>query len=177
VAYFYSLFSHGALMWSLGKIIQTPEVVRVYVGSFWKGISAVEDNVALIKVESDVLLQDLYSLPSRCYIRKIDDLLKRCRLLRVHAYLIAALRREMPVMWGKGSKRTELLNRLPELFTALQKSRKIPPGDFPDIHQFKTVLEGYDFTRFAKLNQRLLDKLEFAIEVDLPRLMHELPQL
>jgi EH domain-containing protein 1 len=26
---------HGALMWSLGKIIKTPEVVRVYVGSFW----------------------------------------------------------------------------------------------------------------------------------------------
>lgn len=22
-------------MWSLGKVIQTPEVLRVYVGSFW----------------------------------------------------------------------------------------------------------------------------------------------
>ena len=26
---------YGALMWSLGKIINTPEVVRVYIGSFW----------------------------------------------------------------------------------------------------------------------------------------------
>ena len=26
---------HGALMWSLGKCIGTPEVVRVYLGSFW----------------------------------------------------------------------------------------------------------------------------------------------
>ena len=26
---------YGALMWSLGKVINTPEVVRVYLGSFW----------------------------------------------------------------------------------------------------------------------------------------------
>ena len=27
---------YGALMWSLGKVINTPEVTRVYVGSFWE---------------------------------------------------------------------------------------------------------------------------------------------
>ena len=26
---------YGALMWSLGKVVQTPEVCRVYLGSFW----------------------------------------------------------------------------------------------------------------------------------------------
>ena len=26
---------HGALMWSLGKCLGTPEVVRVYISSFW----------------------------------------------------------------------------------------------------------------------------------------------
>jgi GTP-binding protein EngB required for normal cell division len=28
---------YGALMWSLGKVVQTPEVMRVYIGSFWDG--------------------------------------------------------------------------------------------------------------------------------------------
>ena len=26
---------YGALMWSLGKVFNTPEVARVYIGSFW----------------------------------------------------------------------------------------------------------------------------------------------
>lgn len=26
---------YGALMWNLGKVFNTPEVARVYIGSFW----------------------------------------------------------------------------------------------------------------------------------------------
>lgn len=27
---------YGALMWSMGKVFDTPEVIRVYIGSFWE---------------------------------------------------------------------------------------------------------------------------------------------
>lgn len=35
---------YGALMWSLGKVVQTPEVCRVYMGSFWEAPLRLEDN-------------------------------------------------------------------------------------------------------------------------------------
>lgn len=30
-------------MWSLGKVVNTPEVMRVYIGSFWEGKCMNED--------------------------------------------------------------------------------------------------------------------------------------
>lgn len=35
---------YGALMWSLGKVIQTPEASRVYLGSFWEKPLQLQDN-------------------------------------------------------------------------------------------------------------------------------------
>lgn len=51
---------YGALMWSLGKVLKTPEVVRVYVGSFWNQPYQIEDNKKLFEAEQDDLLKDLY---------------------------------------------------------------------------------------------------------------------
>lgn len=42
---------YGALMWSLGKIVKTPEVLRVYIGSFWNQPFKHKDNEALFKAE------------------------------------------------------------------------------------------------------------------------------
>jgi EH domain-containing protein 1 len=74
---------YGALMWSLGKILNTPEVVRVYIGSFWDKPFNYESMRKLFELESQDLFQDLQALPGNSALRKLNDLIKRARLAKV----------------------------------------------------------------------------------------------
>lgn len=60
---------YGAMMWSLGKVVNTPEVMRVYIGSFWDGPCQNMDMEAFFKMEQGDLLRDLHvspGLPALC---------------------------------------------------------------------------------------------------------------
>lgn len=74
---------YGALMWSLGKIVNTPEVIRVYIGSFWAQPLLVPDNRKLFEAEEQDLFRDIQSLPRNAALRKLNDLIKRARLAKV----------------------------------------------------------------------------------------------
>lgn len=74
---------YGALMWSLGKVFNTPEVVRVYIGSFWDKPLHNDSNRKLFEAEEQDLFSDLQSLPKNATLRKLNDLIKRARLAKV----------------------------------------------------------------------------------------------
>jgi EH domain-containing protein 3 len=167
---------YGALMYSLGRVIKTPEVMRVYFVALFDDELSRNENLPLVKQEMDDLLKDLYDLPRSSAVRKINDLVKRCRYARVHAYLISHLKREMPAMFGKAAKQAELIATLPDVFTKIQKQTGLPPGDFPDLQRFRDVLEGMDFSKFAKFSNRSMEKLEAAMNEDLPKLMLDFPE-
>lgn len=48
---------YGALMWSLGKVFHTPEVSRVFVGSFWDKPLTFADNRRLFEDEQHDLFK------------------------------------------------------------------------------------------------------------------------
>ena len=74
---------YGALMWSLGKILNIPEVSRVYIGSFWNQPLVHTTNQHLFEAEQQDLFQDLQSLPRNAAVRKLNDFIKRARLVKV----------------------------------------------------------------------------------------------
>lgn len=167
---------YGALMWSLGKVLQTPEVARVYIGSFWDQPLRYDVNRRLFEDEEQDLFRDMQSLPRNAALRKLNDLIKRARLAKVHAYIVSELRKEMPSMFGKDSKKKELIKNLGQVYDRIQKDMQISPGDFPDIKKMQEALANHDFTKFHPLKPRLLEVVDQMLATDIARLMDMISQ-
>lgn len=166
---------YGALMWSLGKVFNTPEVCRVYIGSFWNEPLHFDANRKLFELEEQDLFRDIQSLPRNAVLRKLNDLIKRARLAKVHAFIISYLKREMPSMFGKETKKKELIAKLPEIFSELQREHQISPGDFPDVHRMQEQLVYHDFSKFNILKPKLLETVDKMLAQDISALMTKIP--
>ncbi|KAK5639029.1 hypothetical protein RI129_011521 [Pyrocoelia pectoralis] len=167
---------YGALMWSLGKVLQTPEVARVYIGSFWDQPLRYDVNRRLFEDEEQDLFRDLQSLPRNAALRKLNDLIKRARLAKVHAYIISELRKSMPPVFGKDSKKKELIKNLGQIYDKLQREHQISLGDFPDIKKMQEVLQNQDFTKFHPIKPKLLEIVDRMLADDISVLMAKIPQ-
>ena len=104
---------YGALLWSLGKTMPSPEVARVYVGSFWHEPLKCTDNADLFEMEERDLMNDLAVLPRQSAVRKINELVKRIRKVKTLAYIVGHLKKEMPALLGKEKKQQKLITDLP----------------------------------------------------------------
>ncbi|CAH0556981.1 unnamed protein product [Brassicogethes aeneus] len=165
---------YGALMWSLGKVLQMPEVVRVYIGSFWDEPLNCSVNRRLFEDETQDLFKDLQGLPGNSALRKLNDLIKRARLAKVHAYIISELKKEMP-MFGKDSKKKDLILNLQKVYAKIQKEHNISPGDFPEFHKMQDLLTQQDFSKFHSLKPKLLEVVDDMLCNDIAQLMSLLP--
>ncbi|XP_050404639.1 EH domain-containing protein 3 isoform X2 [Patella vulgata] len=166
---------YGALMWALGKVMNFTEVPRVYMGSFWDQPLQRETNRAFFEAEEMDLFKDLQRLPSHSALRKLNDLVKRARLAKVHAYIISHLKKEMPSVFGKDNKKKELINKLQDTFDSIQREHQISPGDFPNLKRMQEQLQFHDFTKFHPLKPKLLENVDNMLATEIARLMQQIP--
>eukprot|EP00644_Phytophthora_capsici_P016738 jgi/Phyca11/122330/e_gw1.47.420.1 len=171
---------YGALMWSLGKVLKTPEVMRVYLGSFWSQPRQQhgEDGTpeALFDAEERDLLDELRALPQHAAVRKVNELVKRARLAKVHACLLGHLRDKMPAVFGMEKKQRELIENMAENFREVQRKYHLPPGDFPPLDAFVRQCADRKFTKFPSLKSRELQDIDDMLTKDIPALMASLPK-
>ncbi|GAB5032966.1 eh domain-containing protein [Nannochloropsis oceanica] len=165
---------YGALMWSLGKVVNTPEVCRVYIGSFWEHPLKHSQNRYLLEKEKADLLGELGGLPHNAVVRRINELVKRARSVKVHAYLIHYLRKQVPTVFGKSEKQAKLLQTLPREFVACARRYGLPLGDFPDINKFRARLgEVKDLRKFPKLDKAMVYEMDRVFSHDIPKLLEK----
>ncbi|BFU21182.1 EH-domain containing protein putative [Entamoeba histolytica] len=165
---------YGALMWSLGKVMQTPECLRVYVSSFWDQPFKDTLFTSLFEKERDDLMYDLHALPKQATVRKVNELCKRARLAKTNAYITSYLREQMPT-FGKEKKKAELIADLNNVFNIIMRKYNLAAGDFPPIQLYKEKLNELDFTKFPKLDTKLIASIDDVLGTDIPMLLKKYP--
>nr|XP_024357896.1 EH domain-containing protein 1-like isoform X2 [Physcomitrium patens] len=166
---------YGALMWSLGKVLNTPEVMRVYIGSF--NDRPIDETKLgpigkdLFEREQEDLLSDLKDIPRKACDRKINEFVKRARQAKIHAYIIGQLKKEMPAMMGKSKAQQRLIDNLEDQFAKVQREFHLPPGDFPSVEHYRERLAGYNFDKFEKLKPKMLQAVDDMLGYDIPELL------
>ena len=163
---------YGALMWSLGKVMLTPEVCRVYMGSFWGAPLKNKEQSALLMQEKQDLFNDIAQLPQNAVMRRINELVKRARSVKVHAYIIHYLRKQLPYTWGKREKQRRLIDRLDREFVMCARRYELPRGDFPELEPFRQAcLEIKDLSEIHKLDKKMVKEMDKVFSVDIPNLL------
>lgn len=166
---------HGALMWSLGKVLDAPEVARVYMGSFWDQPLRSNEHRAFFEKEMQDLEKHIGELPQSVTMSKVDALSTRARLAKAHVLAVEQLSSSMPRLYGHEAKKAELIESLPNIFEEVSRRRKVPLGDFPDVEATKAKLKTQDWSLFKKLDTKKLDKLDVLLSTDIPDLLKLLP--
>jgi len=166
---------YGALMWSLGKVFKTPEVLRVYVGSFWDEDYQNDHNAELFDAEATDLISDLRGLPRHCATRKINEFVKRTRQMKVHAIIIEHLRKQFGWFGSKNKKQDKLMNNLRAEFKQIAKTEGLNLNDFPNPDKFRSLVQKHDISKFPKFKEKWRAQFDRVLTQDIPALMKALP--
>mmetsp|Transcript_42842 Transcript_42842/g.104722 ORF Transcript_42842/g.104722 Transcript_42842/m.104722 type:complete len:515 (-) Transcript_42842:184-1728(-) len=175
---------YGALMWSLGKVLNIPEVPRVYMGSFWDQDDDTQSvwmesaaHQQLLVREKEDLIKELISLPQNSIMRRISELVKRARAVKVHAFIIHYLRKQIAgwatvTVWNKTEKQAQLIQSLDREFVMAARRYNLPLGDFPNVNKMRASLrEIKDLRDIPKLNKNLVAEMDKMFTADIPRLL------
>lgn len=162
---------YGALLWSMGRIFKGAEVTRVYVGTFADGIAVKEEHKKLFTSDKKVLLEQLEKLPNSCCLRKINEIVKRIRLLLVHVCILGHLKSQMPRIWGKESAQKTFILNIKQIFEEVKRLYNLAEGDFPKIEEFAASLQLCDFSKFPRTDKSTLTTLQSLINDDIPKII------
>jgi len=118
----------------------------------------------------------LAQLPRGAAVRKLNDLIKRARLAKVHAFILEALHAKMHSFFYKEKEQKKLIANLTTVYTEIAREKDLYMGDFPDPRIMQRKLASHHFADFKKIDPRKMQDLEEMLHVDVPRLLALIPQ-
>ena len=167
---------YGALMWSITKVITDAECPRVYVGSFWDRQLKHDFYKRLFDKEFKDFMNDIQTLHKNVPMRQINDIIKRARMAKNHAYVISTLRSNMPRFFKKKQKKAQMIKELPSLIKIIREKHMTCETDFPLVQTMQLQLESYDFLKFPRLLESLIHAVDTMLNKDIADLIERIQQ-
>ncbi|XP_022647533.1 EH domain-containing protein 1-like [Varroa jacobsoni] len=165
---------YGAILWSLGQVLGTPEVPDILLGSFWsRGARADSKNSEMFMANLKRLDAEIAELPCNSALRKLDQILRRARQVRAHGLLINFLKEHYPTVLKKGASSRLSTTELSEIFEQLVSKYKISMGDLPKASAMRKKLRWSSDLHNCSAEKilSLLDEVNHFIDVDIPALL------
>jgi len=78
-------------------------------------------------------------------------------------------------MFGKDSKKKELIKQLGNIYSSIEREHGISRGDFPDLQKMQEQLMQQDFTKFHQIRPSLIKSVDQMLATDIARLMEMIP--
>jgi len=171
---------YGSLMWSMGRTFCTPEVIRVYTGSYWEKPYQTADFAHMFEKDERLLVEELLALPKSAAERKVNRMVKRIRLVKAQCCLLGHLRQKMSSPWwlrwwnvDKSTTREKVLSEMDSIMDEVCTKYHLSRGDMPNSMEFSSRLASSfpDLSVFPIPSQKLLKTLDDLIVKDIPKLM------
>uniref|UniRef100_S4RPZ0 Calmodulin n=1 Tax=Petromyzon marinus TaxID=7757 RepID=S4RPZ0_PETMA len=166
------LRAHGALCWSLGRLLGRVSPPRVYAAAFRDGPLRWDWNRDLLEVNERDFMNDLRSLPRLAPLRRLNDVIARARLARAHACIVSALHSQLP-LFGRRAALTELVAQggLAPVLEVAQQRWGLPVGDRPEMEPMQEWLMHCDMSFIRPMERRLLAAVDTLLQRDAPALL------
>jgi len=173
--------SLAGLRHNLAKSMPTPEVPEVYVTSLDSLANEYKvDNKTFVdwfSKDKEKLLKDIERIRSNTYSRKVNNLDKRARMVRNHAYVMMKLREEQRKCLSlfrrnlRAQDKEKLISLVPDLYRAVQMEQNKSPQEFISVRYLQDKLNhAVDLNNLPKLGKKDIEKSYSRIEKNLTKL-------
>jgi len=167
---------------NLAKSLPTPEVPQVYVSS----LDTLKDEYRMdntlwvqeFSQNKKKLMDDIERMRKNIYFAKVDNIDKRARMVRNHAYVMMKLKNERQkcLRWYRRSLQPKhydkLVNSIPELYSAVQNEKNRSPQEFISSQQLQDKLkqDTLVFDKLPNLKEKTIEKKYKELEKAISKL-------
>lgn len=131
-----------------------------------------DDFESMFESDEWLLIHELVNLPKSCAERKVNEVVKRIRIIKVHVCIMTYLKSHMPRWFGKKKVQEALIENLEAIFDIVRIENNLSSGDFPDVQEFASCLrEVEDFSSFVAADKKTLRLLDDSILIHIPNIM------